>query len=237
MSLLPQRKKSPEEIARLRESLGVPSGAAHEESPAPPPAETLVPHTHAADLVRDAAPAPLAPLPAPKAVHSLKKSEQTPPPKPAPAPAPPASVIEPKPVRSLRKSEMTPSRPLTPSEPDGDGRIPFRRHSEREIEEIRRREALAMLNAPPPNPKLFPAHPALIAPGYGFATGGAACFAFESFPIAATAGCIVAALLVAIAILCFRPVSRHHSAFIFIIALFVLVFAVLHYFPHLRHAT
>lgn len=238
MSLLPQRKKSPEEIARLRESLGVPTGAASDEPvPSPAPAETLVPHTHAADVVRESAPAPLAPLPPPKAVHSLKKSEQIPQPKPAPAPAPPAAIIEPKPVRSLRKSEMSPTGPLKAPEPDGDGRIPFRRHSEEEIQEIRRREALAMLNAPPPNPKLFPAHPALVAPGYVFATGSAACFVFESYPLAATAGSIVGALLIAIAIVSFRPISRHHAAFIAIIALLVLVFAALHYFPHLRHAT
>jgi hypothetical protein len=44
MSLLPQRKKSPEEIAKLRESLGIP-GISPEESTAAtaiatPPAET-----------------------------------------------------------------------------------------------------------------------------------------------------------------------------------------------------
>lgn len=237
MSLLPQRKKSPEEIARLRETLGVPSTAAADSPPHPPPAETLVPHTHAAEAVRQSAPTPLAPLPSPKAIHSLKKSEQIPQSKPAPTPATPAPVIEPKPVRSLRKSEMSPTGPLKVPEPDSDGRIPFRRHSEEEIQEIRRREALAMLNAPPPNPKLFPAHPTLVAPGYVFATGSAACFVFDAYPMAATAASIVGALLIATAIVCFRPISRHHAAFIAIITLLALVFAALHYFPHLRHAT
>jgi K+-transporting ATPase A subunit len=34
-----------------------------------------------------------------------------------------------------------------------------------------------------------------------------------------------------------KPISRHHAAFIAVIALFVIIFGALHYFPHLRHAT
>ena len=241
MSLLPQRKKSPEEIARLRESFGVPSDAASPENPAPPPAEeTLVPHTHQADVVHESAPAALAPMPGPRAMHSLKRSERPPGPpattEPDPAPPPAATArLEPKPVRSLKKSEQAPAAPRP--ETDERGKIPYRRHSDAELQEIRRREALATLNTAAPDPKLFPAHPALIAPGYLLAAAGAACFVFDDYPLAATAGCVAAALLCAAAILLKRPLSRHHAAFIFIIALFVVVFGALHYFPQLRHAT
>jgi len=259
MSLLPERKKSAEEIARLRETLGVPPAAAPEPSAAIPQAsaaaDTLVPHVHQADLVHTSPPAALSPLPAAaapgaKPVHSFKRSERDPlsrhaaagPAAPVQAPsvsqAEPPPPTDPKPIRSLRKSEQSPPA-RTPVRDDsaGDGRIPFRRHSDEELHEIRRREAIALLNIPPPDPRLLPAHPAAIAPGYVLAFSGASCFLFEDFPLAATAGCAAAALLVALAILLRRPISRHHSAFIFIIALFVIVFGALHYFPQLRHAT
>lgn len=251
MSLLPERKKSAEEIARLREHLGIPPGSAGDggASHPQPPTDTLVPHVHQADLVHPAPAASLSPMPAaaaagPKPVHSLKRSEResVTGERPSPPATPTATVSapppDPKPVRSLRKSEQTPPlKPLVRDDSAGDGRIPFRRHSDEELSEIRRREALAVLNAPPPNPRLFAAHPAFIAPGYVFAVAGASCFLFEDFPMAATAGCAAAALLIALAILLRRPISRHHSAFIFIIALFVIVFGALHYFPQLRHAT
>jgi hypothetical protein len=239
MSLLPQRKKSPEEIARLRESFGVPSDADSPEIPTPPAAETLVSHIHQADVVHESAPAALAPMPGPKPTHSLKRSERqpTPPanPEPETPPAAPTTRLEPKPVRSLKKSEQAPVKPRP--ETDERGKIPYRRHSDEELQEIRRREALATLNTAPPDPKLFPAHPVMIAPGYLLAAAGAACFVFDNYPLAATAACAAAALLHAAAIVLRRPLSRHHAAFISILALFVIVFGALHYFPQLRHAT
>ncbi len=246
MSPLPQRKKSPEEIARLRESLGVAPGALPHGLPAADsPSETLGSHIHKTDLAHDAGTATLEPMPGPKAVHSLRRSERlsAPPsspvePRSAPTPAlepePPPKKLDPKPVRSLRKSEQIPLAPRP--ETDERGKIPYRRHSDEEMNEIRRREALALLNTAPPDPKLLPAHPALIAPGYVMAASGAACFIFEDYPLAATVGCVTAALLIAAAIVMRRPLSRHHAAFILIIALFVIVFGALHYFPQLRHA-
>ena len=55
--------------------------------------------------------------------------------------------------------------------------------------------------------------------------------------MAATAGCSTAAMLLAAFIYLRRPISRHHAAFIAVIALFVIVFGALHFFPQLRHAT
>lgn len=243
MSLLPQRKKSPEEIAKLRESLGVPAPAEGEDQTLAGSYETIFPAHHEATVVHHSAPQePETPAPTahhePKPVHSLKRSERTPEiPKPEAGLEEPSPVPHlPKPVRSLRKTEQVPTLSATSAEPSADSKIPFHRHNDKELEEIRRRAAIAMLN-PVANPKLAAAHPALLAPGYLAAIAGASCFYFYQFPMAATAGCAATALLIATFVFLRRPISRHHAAFIAVIALFVIVFGALHYFPHLRHAT
>ncbi len=188
MSPLPQRRKSPEEIAKLRESFGIPGteqGAALEK--------------------------------------------ETP---PSPEPPPPAAAEPVKPVRSLRKSDE--AIPRLESPPDSN--LPHQRHSQEEIEAIRRREALAVMNTPP-NRRLFPAHPALVAPGYLATAIATAGIWFYQFPLWATALCALAAFGVAGALFMRHPVSRHHAAFIAVLALLLLVFASLYYFPQLRHAT
>lgn len=239
MSSLPQRKKSPEEIARLRESLGIPGGAAQEDGSRQeddPEVDTIVPANHEATVVHEHAPTEL-PKPAPQPVHSFKRSEQiaavdeTPVALPEPVVT---SAREPKPVRSLRKSDWLPAEPPPESPPDSP--LPHQRHSDQEIAEIRRREALAVMNTPP-NPKFFPAHPVIIVPGYLSSIAGAAGVHFYQFPIAATLGFVLFSLAAAAFIGISKPVSRHHAAFISVISLFVLVFGALHYFPFLRHAT
>lgn len=247
MSLLPQRKKTPEEIAKLRESLGVP-GAPEDTNEAPAAVDTIIPAPHEAAVVHPGPPASADPTPSPvsrgpKPTHSLKRSERTPPGPVENPPAAPSEVAEPvaeqvpKLVRSLKKSEQGPvSQPDPTATSRLDSKIPFHRHSDQELSEIRRREALAMMQARP-NPKLAVAHPALLAPGYVLAIAGASCFYFYEFPMEATAGCAAAALLIAGFIFLRRPISRHHAAFIAVIALFVIVFGALHYFPHLQHAT
>ena len=236
MSPLPQRKKSPEEIARLRETLGIPGGGSHEDEPAwennPPPVDTLVPSNHETTVIHEDAPAGL-PRPAPQQVHSFKRSERIAVVEKIPAASVPATR-EPKHVRSLRKSEHAPAAPQPEAPPDSP--LPHQRHSDREIAEIRRREALALMNTQP-NPKLFPAHPGIIIPGYLSAIAGAAGFYFYQFPIAATLAFVTTSLAVAAFIGIRKPISRHHAAFISVISLFVLVFGALHYFPQLRHAT
>jgi hypothetical protein len=239
MSPLPQRKKSSEEIVRLRESLGIPGTVLHEDGPAQqtgPPVDTIVPANHEATVVHENAPAEL-PKPAPQLVHTFKRSERIAAEREIPAPAPTSaapSAREPKPVRSLRKSGQEPSAPQ-PETPQ-DSPLPHQRHSDREIAEIRRREALSLMNARP-NAKLFPAHPGIIIPGYLSAITGAAGFHFYQFPIAATLAFVVFSLAVAALIGIRKPMSRHHAAFISVISLFVIVFGTLHYFPQLRHAT
>jgi hypothetical protein len=140
-------------------------------------------------------------------------------------------------VRSLRKSEQVPVLAPAPATPSPDSKIPFHRHSDNEIAEIRRREALALMTPHAPNPKLAAAHLALLIPGYLLAIAGASCFLYYEVPMAATAGCVTGAMLIAGFVFLCRPISRHHAAFIAVIALFVLVFGALHFFPQLRHAT
>ena len=104
MSLLPQRKKSAEEIAHLRESLGVP--ALPESKEEPPAPDTIVPTHHQAILAHHPEPGPEEPGTRP---------------------------ISPKPVRSLRKSEQVPVLMPVPAEPTANSQLPVYRHSDEEI--------------------------------------------------------------------------------------------------------
>jgi len=198
MTPLPQSRKSPEEIAKLRESFGVPAtgqAAVQEtvpaEKPKPVPAKTAPPE--------------------PDADHQSK------------------------PVRSLRKSErLDDAVPRLESPPDSN--IPHQRHSPEELEQIRRREVLSMMNTAP-NRRLFPAHPALIAPGYLAIVVAAAGLWFYQIPLWATAICAVISFAVATLLFLRHPVSRHHAAFIAVLAVLLLAFSALYYFPQPRHAT
>ena len=207
MSLLPQRKKSPEEIAQLRESLGIPAFPAAEE-----PAASADPAAQVEEL-------PAAPA-GPKPVRSLKRSESILPVAEIPPLAQPAvPVLSVQPVRSLRKSEQVPVTRL--AAPPADSILPSQRHNDDEILAIRRRDAFATLPPPVVNPKLVPAHPALITLGYLAVVAGAVtasleppatvtpadlswvrlfghAFAFDPRPLAIPVGCVAAALLVAV---------------------------------------
>lgn len=205
MSLLPQSKKSPEEIAKLRETLGVVG---------PPPAEGAL-----------SAVAPIS--------TEEKAGDSALPPQPA-AEVPAPVTQAPKIVRSLRKSEQGPVSPLPP--PPVDTKLPVHRHTDREIQEIRRREMLAARNqAGKLIPK--PAHPGLIIPGYLLVIAAALGIHFHDLQKEIAAGCVVGAMIVAAFIFFKRPLSVHHAAFITVAVLFVVVFGALHYFPQLRHGT
>ena len=267
MSLLPQRKKSAEEIAKLRESLGIPGASPEEEAAAEiettVPAEEAIPQietvvTPANKIPSPAPTAPLAPIPVadahePKPVRSLKRSERFPvlpvddkelldyvmkqavaPEIPATPPLPVAHG--PKQVRSLRKSEQVPLPADHRPEPPPDSKLPFQRHSNREISEIRRQEAIAM-QSPAVHPLSLAAHPALVVPGYLAALVGAAGFYYYELLLPYTLACVIVALSFAAFIFVKKPLSRHHAAFIAVAALFVIVFGALHYFPQLSYGT
>lgn len=263
MSLLPQHKKSAEEIAKLRESLGIPGHTPDEEEiaadilPLDAPPEVLeisgITHAKPDEL---AVPTLITPLPldevhAAKLVRSLKRTERIPilpvreehqpprmaepPEEPTPVAPPPLPVLHsPKIVRSLRKSEQGPLQAVGPPPPDS--KLPIHRHSDQELNEIRRQEALALLG-PAAHPQSLTANKALVILGYLFALAGAVCYYYYEFKIQITASCVATSLLVAAFIFFKKPLSRHHAAFISVAALFVIIFGALYYFPQLRHGT
>lgn len=258
MSLLPERKKSADEIAKLREALGIggpPPALDSGEAAAEPPVTMALPEpviSVAVDkppggkLPPAHLPVPVLETHEPRPVRSLKRSERIPvlpvddtapllpPPSATPLPAPQAS---PKAVRSLRKSEQLPL--SAAPQPPADSKLPQHRHNDHEINEIRRREALAKLGSPPPPPRLA-AHLATIVPGYLAAAVAAVYFWFYDVArdeMWVTASCAGLALLIAGFIFVKRPLSRHHAAFISVAALFVIVFGALYYFPQLNYGT
>ncbi len=276
---LPQRKKSAEEIAKLRESLGIPGQPPGE---GPPPAETTAPEPEE-PAAPEEKPEPVAKeIPAAKEEPEARKEAAAPVPKveaatPTLEPLPVADTPPPRVVRSLKRSERIPVLPVededdegTPRqeaavsgktvlpalqvsrtvrslkkseqgpielhEPPADSKLPQHRHSDREIGEIRRREALAAVTTQAP-PKPMVAHLAMIIPGYLAAIAGGVCFHYYELSIGVTATCVAIALLVAAFIFIKRPLSRHHAAFISVMTLFVIVFGALYYFPQLQHGT
>jgi hypothetical protein len=189
---------------------------------------------------------PLAEAHEPKPVRSLKRSERSPDPsseahstrlaerqsESAPAPLPAANKQ--KAVRSLRKSEQGPLPEI--HAPSPDSKLPIHRHNDREVHEIRRKEALTMQSAGSHLESLV-AHPVIIIPGYLLAIAGAVCFYYYELQIHFTAACVIAAIFIAGFILFKKPLSKHHAAFIAVISLFVIVFGALHYFPQFRYGT
>lgn len=264
MSLLPQRKKSAEEIAKLRETLGITAPTQGElelpvenaPEPAPAPAKKIEPPLPAfapipfAELhdAKSAHANPIPVLPCEESGPPPTAVEHLPPPEELPAPLPveqPATRI----VRSLRKSEQGPVH--TPPPPAPDSKLPIHRHSDKELNEIRRRETLAMIGTPI-MPQTHTAHLSLVIIGYLLAIiGGVAVaipdylaevardfgFYHDYFEKILTATCAGLALPIAAFIYFRKPFSRHHAAFIGVITLFVIIFGALHYFPQLRHGT
>lgn len=219
MSTLPTHKKSPEELARLRENLGIPAEFAEPEEQTPPQPPSAQ---------------------APEPVPHLDVSSQ-----PAHGPH------EPKPVRSLKRSEREPVAVPHP-EPAPSSKLPVHRHSPTELTDLRRREAISSLKEGGFELPKSASKP-LLALAYVLSIGGAASptllRGLASLTESYTLGLVMsegyhllvagslAALPVAGYIALKRTQSRHHAAFVAIIAFFALVFAVLHYFPQLRHGT
>lgn len=244
MSLPQQPKKTPEEIAKLRESMGIIAEA--------PPREELALETLSAEI----SDVPL--KPAPKARKSAKKKdsavlvdgavEETKRPRVSERTSQPRKtnknkISEPEPepeesnqkiVRSLRKSEQGPSTSTGSSQTNSNFSV-FR-HSEDEIREIRRMEAFM---SRPQGEYLLPlaARRTHLVLGYIFAiVAGIGIFCYD-LKIYYTAPLVVFALLIAGYIYRKKPLSKHHAAFIGVIAIFVAIFGALHYFPYLRYGT
>ena len=208
MSLLPQRKKSAGEIAKLREDFGMPGAAPGGEEPSLEPDQSKA-------------------LPAAESPRVPDK---------VPGPPPLQTASSPKPVRSLRKSERVPLPAAQRPPPPADSKLPAFRHSDQAISRLRRDEALSMHGQPAYAP-LQAARLAVIIPAYLLAIAAAAGIYFYDLDIRIAGGCVAVALLAAGFIFIRKPLSRHHAAFIAVISLLVIAFGALYYFPQLRYGT
>lgn len=227
--MIPQKKKTPEEIAALREELGI--APATPETPAPEPGEAApadIPATQ--PRTQPQAGQTEDPLPAPT-VDEEPVIHLDLPPKPARPEKP-----EPKPVHSLRKHEL----PLAPA-PAVTHRtaLPSKRHDPRDVAQIRKREALAALAQPSVDPAAHlrsqTASPFLYIPGYLLAIAAAvSVYQRAHYITPAVLLAIATGILVFIALR--KPRSRHHAALLFIVVFLTLAFGTLHYAPLFQNA-
>ncbi len=243
MSNLPQRKKTPEEIAKLRESMGL-GGPAPDVPSSPRPA--LPDETSAKP---EEAPMPATPVvippSSPALIHPMATAGPVPeiPATPAPTPVETRAPGEPKPVRSLRKSERLPApaaaAKVALSRRDGPSHLPTQRRGEIELNDLRRAQAFSVQ---PPAAHLIAltAHPLLVGAGY-FCVIAAAILPFiDHFFTDITRYAPATLCLIGLAIAGFiflkKKRSLHNAGFIAAIAIFTLIFGALYYFPHLRNA-
>lgn len=236
--MLPQRRKSAEEIAKLRESLGIPGETQEETDETDNSVDSPVTEapSDSSEEVQDEE--PVAAAAAPQVSEQEQEAER----RPAPA----------RRVRSLRKSEQKPVELSRVETKDG---IPVRRHDERELMEIRRIQA-----TPPDKSIAYIQHLAapwpLVVLGYLFPLAGAACGLFATFspkipepdlqypwlidlsraPWLDKAGFAALATSCAIGLgfaawfALKKPRSRHHAGFIVILAVLIAVFGIIHQF-------
>jgi hypothetical protein len=261
MSLLPQRKKSAEEIAKLRESFGLPdqvsggkqlmddASAGGRENNAQIAkfvggiaADLRSDFTAKTPASASVATIPVASSISARPLRSLKRSERSPvqdqiigePDKSVSSAT--TFARDAKYVHSFKKSEMEPCTPADIHIPPANSKLPGHRHDDRELKEIRRYSAIDM-QATAHRYTRMKAHFALVIFGYLLAIGSGAVIYFYESPMRITAGGEAFALLIAAFILIKKPLSRHHAAFIAVIAFFVIVFGALHYFPQFQHGT
>ncbi len=253
MNPLPQRKKSAEEIAKLRETMGIPAAPTMGEEIALPelhaeealPVENVVEPTGIERISMPPPPAwiplpqQLASLGAARAVHSLRRSERRVIDQagekviePAPLPIP----IAPRMVKSLRKSEQVPVNPVRHHPLPAETTLPTQRHSERELSDIQRQGAI-QLQAATNDPRTKIAHLALVIPGYFMCLIPPIGIYYYALPLLYTALAVLCVSSITGYIFIKKPLSRHHAAFLAVMVIFTLIFSSLYYFPQLRYGT
>ncbi len=237
--MIPEKKKTPEELAALREGLGIPDAPPAPGAPRQRPAPTP--------------PAPSAEPPAPKPTPPEEPVERPPAPVLDPAhpdqsplpelrepvlhldmPPAPEEEKNPEPTshsHSLRKHEL----PLAPAPAVTHKTVlPTGRHDDKGIAEIRRRDALQNLSTNAPDPaahlKKITASPFLLAPAYILALSAGAA-AWQRVHHITPLALLVLSTLLATYIFITKKRSRHHSAILAIIIIMTLVFGGLHYAP------
>ncbi|QTN34180.1 hypothetical protein HZ994_18260 [Akkermansiaceae bacterium] len=214
--MIPDKKKSPEEIAALREGMGVPPPPAQpEKAPAAKPTMPPASDPAAAPLGAEAAMA--------KPVEAVIQLDI----------APIPSRVEAAAAHRLRKHDL-PLAPAPPVPAMNKTALPAHRHDPRDIAQIRKREALAQLQNPGSDPashlRRQTAHPLLYAPGYLLALAAAACAYQRTAPITPIV-LLALSLAVSLYIAMRKPRSRHHAALIFMLVFLTSAFGLLHYAP------
>jgi hypothetical protein len=230
MSLLPQRKKSAEEIAELRGNLGIPAQSPADETAAFADAAPLPKiDADAFDLKKVESPIEDFSFVPTLAIDSSIDKE----PAVETVPMLPSEPVVAK--LAVQEPKLEPIAPPMPMGADTDGKIPNRKHSPGEIESLRRQIAFAQVE-PVYDPRLQKAHPFLVALGYIPVLIGVSIAWFYDQPIIVTAPFVGFSMLVALYVLLRKPISRHHAGFIFAICFLAIAFGILHYFPQLQHA-
>jgi hypothetical protein len=223
--MIPEKKKTSEEIAALREGLGVPPPKPEPVPPAKPASSTQSVPRAAEPHVMDAGKTiPFSAVHREPAVHLV----------PLPVPVIRERVLL-KPVRSLRKHEP----PLGPASVNSQRtELPQNRLNSKDTSQIRKREALAALQQPGNDPAAHirrqTASPFICVPGYMFAIA-AAITAYQSLNYMIPAGLLALAAIIMVFIAFWKPRSRHHAALLFIVVFLNLVFSALHYAPLFRN--
>lgn len=238
--MIPEKKKSPEELAALREGLGIPDappqpGEQRKRPAAPPLAESPVkplppreePLTRAAPVLDPAHPHESPPVELREsAVHLDLPAPTTQPEETGSAPV----------VRSLRKHEL----PLAPAPAvTHKTTLPRKRHGAKDIAELRRRDALQNLggeqNDPARHLKGMTAHWALLVPAYLLAFAAAAA-AWQRVHHITPLVLLVLSSIFSAYIFFSKKRSRHHAAILTIIIIMTLVFGGLYYAPLFQNA-
>jgi hypothetical protein len=208
--MIPQKKKTPEELSTLREELSVTLHTPTAATLPPPPPQAPIAQELPSSSVTSADPIDLIDLPP---IVPLPKKLVT------------------KHSRSLRKHEL----PLAPA-PASTNKIelPDIRHDSTDISQVRKHQALAALQQPSYHPVDYfrkqTASPFLYSAGYLLAIV-AGITAYNSFHYITPAALLGLSSLIIIYIALRKPCSRHHAALLFIVVFLTLVFGALHYAP------
>lgn len=251
---MPERRKTPEELAALRESLGIPPtrGAPQQAEPAPRElAENGSGALEGLPLAGAAEPTESVFEPSGKPIAETVLREH----------GGIRMEVDSRPlVRTLRKSRsLSVDQPKKPSSRRTPGMIPEKRHSVQELNQLRKAAQLS-----PPVGNLIPkrAHPILLGALYVVgcipviaalfsAVGDRAPYSTLSFEWLMQLCHTEDDLMLRFGVLCSgavllilsagwlawaRPLSRHHAGFMTIVAVLVLVFGTLYFFPQLHGA-
>lgn len=266
MSQLPTRKKSAEEIAQLRDSLGihvasssdpqisgsphitepvesVPAARPQVEKKAEPIAKANVPDLFSkeeAPVAGAALPAALAsPHVAPKQVRSLRRSERV----PVMAAADAGAPAEAEPVREVAKGRQvrslrkTEQAPVLLVVPELPSADSILPFNRHSHKELNEIRRQAAISQPSGPPHFLTKKAHLWLVIPGYVMAIAGWVGLYFDQFPVTAGCAVGGLVFSTFIFLKKPLSLHHAAFISVIVTFLIVFGALYYFPHLRHGT